>query len=223
MRPLRTVLHLFFIIAGNIITTHIARAPALWEANRPARFQPLPLTTVRCDSQYSSDMATILVQFSGHTEPKKLKEYRDYMIMVKQYVDLGYMIRPYEQSLTSEQRAVLRSPMQNYVNCRTTTGTAYGYGIQQFAPPKKLLYPCESQYAFEVQTTLNHLKKTLPTIALLESERYLIALKHFEDIGFSLADFEKRTPTEIIYKLRAAMRRYDNCIDALIRSQQLIG
>lgn len=221
----------YIIIALTLTTSRIALAPLLNQINRPGRFQPLPLTTIRCDRQYSSDMADTLVQFSGMTDPKRLKEYGDYMIMVKQYVDLGYMIRPYEQSLTSEQRSILRTPMQNYVTCRTTTGSTYGYGVQQFAPPKKLLSPCESQYAFEVQTTLNELEKKMPTFYLLapmardECERYLIGLKHYEDLGFSLADFEKRTPTEIIYKLRAPMRRYDKCIDTVIQlaQPQLLG
>ncbi len=198
-------------------------APLLNTVSRPARFQPLPLTTVRCDRQYSTDMADTLVQFSGLADKRRLNEYRDYMIMVKQYLDLGYMLRTYEQGLTSEQRFTIRNPMQHYVNCRTTTGATYGFGVQQFAPPKALTEPCESQYAFEIQTTLNQLGHTESKQAVQEAERYLIALKQFEDIGFKIGDFEKRTPSEVVYKLRGPQRRYDNCIDAIIRSIQLIG
>ncbi len=216
-----------------ILTSSVFIIPLLGAPAKPLGFQNLPLSTIRCDRQYADQMADVLAGLSPATTKKKLAEYRDYMIMIKQYIDLGYMLRPFEQLLTSDQRAVVRSPMQNYVNCRTTFGSTYGYGVQQFAPPKSLLMPCEEQYAFETQKILNTMARTLAPNALSDYEDYLVKLKRFEDLGFEIGDFEKRTatinidvnnqPTTTIAKLRGPMRKYDNCIDAVIRSQQLIG
>lgn len=200
---------------------------------KPIGFQNLPLSTIRCDRQYANDMNEVLAALSRVTPKKRLAEYRDYMIIVKQYIDLGYMLRLFEHVLTSDQRSLLRTPMQNYVNCRTTYGSTYGYGVQQFAPPKNLIMPCEEQYAFETQQTLNGMARHLAPNVLSDYEDYLIKLKRYEDLQFKIADFEKRTATNIfdvneipsvtIAKLRSPSRRYDNCLDAIIRSQQLIG
>jgi hypothetical protein len=218
----------------RLIVAFAIYSVALWAVpQKPLGFQNLPLSTIRCDRQYAIDMNDVLADLAKRTPKKRLAEYRDYMLIVKQYVDLGYMLRLLEHLLTSDQRSLLRTPMQNYVNCRTTYGSTYGYGVQQFAPPKRLILPCEEQYAFETQQTLNSLARNLAPNVLSDYEDYLLKLKRYEDSQFRIADFEKRTATNIfdvneipsvtIAKLRSPSKRYDNCLDAIIRSQQLIG
>lgn len=228
MQHVKTLFRYFQLLA-LIMLTHSLRAPIGF---RPLGLGPLNLSSVRCDEQYTREMEDVLRVLAFTTPKPLLQEYRTYMILVKQSIDLGFMLRPFEASIVADQRAILRTPLQNYINCRTTFSSTYSYGFSQFAPPKTLLMPCENQYAYEAQTTLNQLARTLAPNALSDYEDFLVKLKMYTDINFKIRDIEKRTattnydvtsqPNTTIATLRSPSRKYENCKDAIIRSQSLI-
>lgn len=225
MQNNKTIMHIFLLLA-------MLHTSSMNSSMRPLGFSRLNLSSFRCDEQYTREMEDVLRVLAFTTPKPLLQEYRNYMILVKQHIDLGFMIRPFEASLVADQRAVLRTPLQNYINCRTTFSSTYSYGFSQFAPSKKLLMPCENQYAYEAQTTLNQLARTLAPNTLTDYEDFLVKLKIYTDIAFKIGDFEKRTattnydvtsqPNTTIATLRGPSRKYENCKDAIIRSQSLI-
>ncbi len=172
----------------------------------------------RADKQYAVDMKSTLTQFSGFIRPEVLKSYETFMIMVKHFLDLGFRIRVAERKMTSDQRALVRTPMQNYSECRTSLGTAskIPFNYPSFSGPQ--LSNCDKNYAIEMQQILNSLVLKTDSDTLQDYENFMIMLKQYEDLRYRISNFEKLTSLATIAKLRGPMKRYENSIDALIRS-----
>ncbi len=184
-----------------------------------AHAQPLPSNfPLMADNQYAIDIKSILVQFSGFSTPTVLKSYETFMIMVKHYIDLGFRIRVLEKRMTSDQRALLRTPMQHYSNCRTTLSIIFNvpFSHPSYAGPQLSL--CDRNYAGEMQQIYTGLIPSTDTNTLQEYKNFMIMLKQYEDLGYRINSFEKITPLTTIAKLRGPMKRYENSIDALIRA-----
>ena len=169
------------------------------------------------DKQYASDMKRTLVQFSGFTNQNVLTSYETFMIMVKHYVDLGFRLQVLEKKMTSDQRALLRTPMQNYSNCRTSLATTFNvpFSHPPFSGPQLSL--CDNNYAVEMQKIYNGLIPSTDPGTLQEYKNFMIMLKQYEDLSYRITSFERITPLLTIAKLRGPLKKYENSIDALIR------
>ncbi len=180
--------------------------------------QPMPSNfPLMADRQYAVDLKSILTQFSGFTNTNVLKSYETFMIMVKHFLDLGFRIRVREQMMTSEQRALLRTPMQNYNNCRTSLNTAFNVPFNHPSYLGPELNACDKNYAVDAQKIYNGLIQSTDSGTLQEYQNFMIMLKHYEDLRYRITAFEKITPLTTIAKLRGPSKRYENGIDALIR------
>lgn len=181
--------------------------------------QPLPSNfPLMADRQYAVDMESTLAQFSGFTRPDVLKAYETFMIMIKHYVDLGFRLQVLQKKMTSPQRALLRTPMQNYNTCRTTINATLRipFNFPSFVGPE--LTACDVNYASEVQKISNGLVPITDPATLQEYQNFMLMLKQYEDLSYRITNFEKITPVTTIAKLRGALKKYENAIDALIRA-----
>lgn len=169
-----------------------------------------------CDEGYRRDMSDILTQFSGFTNRATLDAYRNYMILVKEQVDLGYIFRPLENSFTSYERTRLRTPLQHYVDCRPLFRGLSGLNLLE--PTSKFLSPCERTYAVEVQDALKFYSRIVNPVTLQDYQDFMILVKRYQDLSFRLGYFEKLVSSDVFSKLRLPMRRYNNCKDAFIRA-----
>jgi hypothetical protein len=94
--------------------------------------------------------------------------------------------------------------------------------MQTIAPSSRVLLPCETTYAKQVQEVLDSFKK-YPEKTLKQYHDFMIALKYFEDLVFDIQEFEKRgkdvheARNLTLNKLRAPLRNYEVCRDAIIR------
>lgn len=175
---------------------------------------------VLCHEQYTADMKSTLKQFSGFTKPAELKKYQDFILMAKQHVDLGYKVRHFENQLTSEVRALWRTPLQHYNDCRTAYTSAYDRTFIQQSLPKTILSPCDQTYAAETATLVQNHRTLLKPSVLQDYLSYLVMLKQHTDLAFKLGDFERLVTNPNMAKLYGPLRRYENCIDANIRNSQ---
>jgi hypothetical protein len=175
---------------------------------------------VKCHEQYTADMLSTLNQFAGFTKPAELKNYRDFMLRAKQESDLGDEVRHRENQFTSDIRALWRTPLQHYNDCRTAYTQAHDRTFIQQSLPKTILAPCDQTYAAESKILIDHHRNLLSPSDLQWYLSYLVMLKQRTDLAFYLGDFERLIPNPTIAKPYGPLRRYQNCIDANIRNEQ---
>lgn len=172
-----------------------------------------------CDELYTENMERILTQFQGVTPPEQLKEYREFMLAIKLRNDVLFKLTPMEHNMLSETRALLRSPLTNYTACRSQVGVAFGYDFQTVNPAKRVLAPCETTYAAQIQNILDSLRPKVSADTLKHYEKFLLMLKYYEDLGFILSEFERKTRYAIRARLREPLVKYNTCRDTLIHMQ----
>ena len=139
------------------------------------------------------------------------------MLVLKMYVDLGFKLSAFEQALTADIRAPLRTPLTKYSRCRTKVAANHGHDFQTVGPSKELLRPCEMAYAVHVQNALNLLRGLVSDETLQHFEDYMINLKTYQNLDFQIHEFEKKTNNVVLSRLRLPLREYDTCRDTLIR------
>lgn len=183
--------------------------------------ESVPQSTLRkgCDELYAVDCAQILTQFHGVSTPEQLKEYKQFMLAIKLRNDMLFKLTPFERSIRSEDRALLRSPLTNYTACRSSVGVAFGYDFQTSNPPPEILSPCEKTYAVQMQQALNSLRRTVPAKALAQYEDFMLFLKEYEDYGFVISEFERKTRYATRARLREPLVKYLTCRNSLLRLQ----
>ncbi len=174
--------------------------------------------SLKCDEQYRREMQEILTQFSGFTNPQTLATYERYMMLLKQQGDLGFTLRPLETDFTSDQRARLRTPLQHYSTCRVRLKSALGITIFDPLAMRKILTPCETTYALELQAAMKHYTGSIPPTRLRDFQDFMVLIKRHEDISFMIMNFERTTPFEVFSKLRIPRQRYDSCKENIIRT-----
>lgn len=178
---------------------------------------PAP-SVLRCDAQYAQSIHDILVQFSGFTPKEKLQEYQDYMIRLKQSEDLGYKITPLEGNMTSDTRALMRTPLQHYSNCQVSIGSSLGHDVNTFSTPRETLAPCDATYAVESEKILQDSSAKYPRTLVTGYEAFLVSLKLREDLAFKISDFEKTLEKDTLSRLRFPLDIYLDCRDAIVRT-----
>ncbi len=170
-----------------------------------------------CNALYTENVQTKLDQFKPQTTKEDLKEYRSFMIATKLHSDLGFMLRPFEEILTSTQRVALRTPLQRYSTCRTVLASGVGSGFQSLGLTRDQLRPCDKTYAVQMQQTLDKLKDHVSPTILTSYRDFMIRLKKFEDLAYAIRQFEKKTNRTLMGRLRLPVREYETCRDSLIR------
>jgi hypothetical protein len=193
-------------------------APVLIAQKLSEQLSVVQSRIIGCTEQFSIDVEDILTQFRGLATENQLKTYREFMIMRKQYEDLSFILQPYQQTLNAEERGRLRTPMQNYTDCRSPISEALGFTVQTLNPPQVLLQPCERNYATDVQQVLNYYRPSVTQPKLFEYEDFMIMLKQFEDIGFKMRNFEQKNPYDRVARLQFPVAKYNNCRDAVVRT-----
>lgn len=169
------------------------------------------------DEIYATDVQSILEQFSGLAPQEELKEYKEFMNMIKLHADLEFKITPFEAALTSVGRATLRTPLQRYSECRTSYSSELGPGFQTVGPTKKQIAPCETTYAVLTERVLQAMKKNASPQVLKEFEEFMILLKYADDLAFKIGEFEKKTPNVTTSRLRLPLVKYLTNRDSIIR------
>lgn len=175
-----------------------------------------------CDALYAEHIDSILIQFKGVATQGQLKDYKKFMLAIKLRNDMLFKITPFEQSLKSEDLAVLRAPLTNYTACRSQVGVAFGYDYQTANPSKKVLAPCETSYAAHMQNTLNAMKNGATPATLKRFEDFMLFLKYYADLGFVVKEFERKTAYEVRTRLREPLVRYITCRDSLLLLQSKV-
>lgn len=170
-----------------------------------------------CDELYAEDCSNILTQFHGVATPEQLKEYKQFMLAIKLRNDMLFKLTPFERSIQSEDRALLRSPLTNYTACRSSVGVAFGYDFQTINPPPGILSPCEKTYAVQMQQILNSLRRTVSARTLAQYEDFMLFLKEYEDYGFVVSEFERKTRYATRARLREPLVKYLTCRNSLLR------
>ncbi len=169
-----------------------------------------------CDAIYTEDIEHILTQFMHNSTPNERKDYKKFMLLIKLRNDLLFKLTAFEQTIKSEERALLRTPLTNYTACRSHVGVAFGYEFQTANPSKKVLSPCETSYAAQMQQVLNSVRKLVSKRTLKRYESFMLMLKYYEDLGAMLNEFERKTNYTIRTRLREPLVKYLNCRNSLI-------
>lgn len=208
----RAKISLLILFFGSLLVNTILQAenalPAPLQAAMPAL----------CDFQYENDMRKTLQQFSGFTDKNTLKQYQDFEIRVKYHTDLGLRLRPFERNLTADILAKWRTPLQHYTTCRTAVTGSYQRNVRVHSLSQDRYEKCDQTYAIESQILLREQK--LSPSQRAQFEQYLVELKQRADLYMRMGDFEQLISNEKINKLRDPQKRYNNCVDAVIRNAQ---
>lgn len=139
------------------------------------------------------------------------------MLAIKLRSDLQFKLTPFEYSIIDDIRALLRTPLTNYTSCRSQVGVAFAYDFQTVNPSKRVLTPCETTFAAQMQDVLNSLKYRVSSDMLKRAEDFMLLLKYYEDLGFLLAEFERKTHYANRARLREPWVKYNTCRDSLVR------
>ncbi len=185
-------------------------------------YAPLELPTSAflrkgCDKLYTDDISNILTQFLKVSTKPQRKEYKEFMLRIKLHSDLGFKVNAFEKATTADIRARLRYPLTNYSACRSRISVNKAIDFQTPGPSKALLLPCETTYAVHVQNVVNDFKRMVSPETLKKYEEFMILLKHYEDLGFEITEFEKKTANVTTSRLRMPLVKYNTCRDSIIR------
>lgn len=170
-----------------------------------------------CDELYAEDVQKILTQFTKIATEQQLKEYKEFMLAIKLRSDLQFKLTPFEYAIIDDIRAVLRTPLTNYTACRSQVGVAFAYDFQTINPSKRVLTPCETTFAAQMQDVLDSLRFRVSSDMLEKSKNFMMLLKYYEDLGFLLAEFERKTHYATRARLREPWAKYNTCRDSLVR------
>lgn len=176
-----------------------------------------------CDKLYAENVESILTQFKGITTDKERETFKEFMLTLKLHSDLGFKLRAFEKNTIVDIRAVLRTPITKYSQCRTRIESNLGYNMITPGPSKRALLPCEATYARHVQDVLDTFRGQVSDETLKQYRDFMITLKYYEDLVFKINEFEKTARNVYegnnitLNKLRLPLRDYDTCRDALIR------
>jgi hypothetical protein len=173
-----------------------------------------------CDPLYAENVSSILTQLKGVATQGQLKEYKHYMLAIKLRNDMLAKITPFEQSLKSEDLALLRAPLTNYTACRSRVGTEIDFDYQSTNPLKKVFSVCETSYAAQMQKTLNMMRNNISYAMLSRFENFMILLKYYADLGFFVTEFERKTAYVVLAALQEPLGKYTTCRDSLLLFQR---
>ena len=178
-----------------------------------------------CDKIYAENVESILTQFKKIASDKERKTFKEFMMALKLHSDLGFKLRTFEKNTIVDIRAVLRTPITKYSQCRTRVESNLGYNMITPGPTKKVLLPCDATYARHVQDVVDTFRGQVSNKKLKEYRDYMITLKYYEDLVFQISEFEKTAKSVYegnnltLNKLRLPLRDYDTCRDAIIRRE----
>ena len=176
-----------------------------------------------CDKIYAENVTSILTQFKGITTTKTREEFKHFMLALKLHSDLGFKLRTFEKKTITDIIAVLRTPLTKYSQCRTRVESNAGYDMITPNPTQRVLLPCETTYAKNLQVVLATFRGQVSNETLSQYRDFMITLKYFEDLVFQINEFEKRAYDEFegnnltLNKLRLPLRDYNTCRDGIIR------
>lgn len=178
----------------------------------PAAFDTKKLVE-NCDLQFALNTRKVLVQMSGFSTPKALRDYQDYMIATKVFEDLNFKIHRLEIKLPMVTLAQLRTPLQKYNDCRN----------QRVELPKTLNASlCDNTYAAYMQRVLSQLSRTYAPAMVEKFKEHMILLKQFEDTRFKIQGYEHFISLPLISTLRSPTTWYLGCRDFIIRDMSQV-
>lgn len=215
------------IVSSTFVTPKFTQLDAIPVASiTPDKEVSDALLRKGCTQIYTTNVNSILTQFTLLASPQELEEYKQFMLTLKLHSDLGFKLREFEKNLISDVRAVLRTPITKYSSCRTRIESNAGYTMQTPGPKERVLLPCETTYANHVQEVLDTFRGQVSPVTLKKYQDFMIALKYFEDLVFQIQEFEKASKNIFegrnltLNKLRLPLRDYETCRDAIIRREQ---
>lgn len=184
---------LLLMLSGGIFTASPAAVPSV------------------CDIKYAQNMQSLLDQAAGFASAKKLKDYSDYMILIKLAEDLTFKVHAFESqisAISSYVLAQLRIPLTRYNTCRNTRAVYSSITATM----------CDNTYAAYMNKALKTLAISNDANRLEAYRQFMVNLKNLADTRFRVHDLETVTGLDYISTLRSPLTFYLGCRDELIRS-----
>ncbi len=190
------------IVLGIFLTLPASLGAALPTAELPSV----------CDQRYAEETESVIRQATGFAGENLLKDYRDYMILLKRFEDLLFEVHEFESNisaLTTGTLARLRTPATKYNACRN----------ERVLNPSITAQVCDATYALYMQAILKELALSQDKNNVERYKEHMIQLKHLEDTRFRIHTFETQTKLSYTSTLRAALTNYLGCRDLITRTK----
>ncbi|MBA3954001.1 hypothetical protein H0X48_01630 [Candidatus Dependentiae bacterium] len=155
-----------------------------------------------CSTVYTTVMNRSLESLRGSYYRLNLEQAKQYMLILKEQIDLELEIRALERTaFTSQISTLLRIPLNRYQECKVVN-----FDIRAPMPD------CNNVYTSQAQKALALLRDQQTFTDPKLAERYMLLLKQDNDLDTQIQEFERTVFSgELVSLLRMPLQRYVDC------------